>query len=643
MRRTILILIALAAPALAQKPNDVQINVGLDDVNLGDFVKALNVKLPVEVAGRGSVHVKGVVPLDNPGDIKTYRFDGTIDLKTLTIDRFEMRAVKASLKLADGVLTLENLTADVGTQGKIAGRGELPLDTTKAGRLDLTLTALEMNQVTKLLRSPVPFEGVASGTVALALPPAEKDGTRPINGDVNLTSERLLVRGVPARRLKADVKYHAGVADYTLKGEALGGTFEIEGKYPSPNGGQGRLRIEGVRLGRLAAEAGFRNFAPLRGRVDVALDWRDGSGSGRASITRLRWNDRLIAEEVRADLRVANGELRVRDIVAPLGGGGLRGQVVFGLQPGRPRYVNLTVDDVDAGPLLAPFFGGPPPVEGSARVQIRGRIGDEMQGSGSLSLERGRIHGVAVREAHLPFTWRWSEAGAELRATDATAQIGNGRVTGELAVVLGTHSRIDGWVRFLNVDLHEAVGALRESRTVGGLATGRLTFRSDDLRSADNLTATLDATLAEAQPFDLPVLREIAPFVLPGRPRTTLFAAGDVRATLARGIVRLQRLALTGDFARLYMEGTATLAGRLDLNVVAATNVRALPPSLAGRFGLLSGLPLSPAQLIAANNALAGFTVRLHVGGTFDVPSVQVDTAALIREVALRYLLLAAL
>src|SRR5436190_2202592 len=127
MRRTIAIIVtvALAVPALAQKPNDVKINLGFDDIDLGELVKALNVKLPVTVGGRGSVHVKGVIPLDDPKDINGYRFDGTIDLTRLTIDDLELRSVKAALKLADGVLRLESLTAATPDGGRVTGGGEL--------------------------------------------------------------------------------------------------------------------------------------------------------------------------------------------------------------------------------------------------------------------------------------------------------------------------------------------------------------------------------------------------------------------------------------------------------------------------------------------------------------------------------------
>ena len=65
----------------------------------------------------------------------------------------------------------------------------------------------------------------------------------------------------------------------------------------------------------------------------------------------------------------------------------------------------------------------------------------------------------------------------------------------------------------------------------------------------------------------VPVVK-IAPFVVPGQSANTTFRSGDLRATLARGIFTVQRLALVGNSARVFIDGTVTLSERLNLNVV---------------------------------------------------------------------------
>src|SRR5207253_1015708 len=120
-------------------------------------------------------------------------------------------------------------------------------------------------------------------------------------------------------------------------------------------------------------------------------------------------------------------------------------------------------------------------------------------------------------------------------------------------------------------------------RVVGGQASGRVVFGGRNLRSAADLTAGVEANLAQTQAFQLPVLRQLTPFVLRGQSANALFSSGTFQAALAGGVLRVQELALWGDVARVHAEGTVTLQQRLDLNVVAVSNVSPIGPT-AGRL-----------------------------------------------------------
>ena len=41
------------------------------------------------------------------------------------------------------------------------------------------------------------------------------------------------MQNIPADRLKASVVYRNGTADYKIQGETLGGTFDLNGRYPA--------------------------------------------------------------------------------------------------------------------------------------------------------------------------------------------------------------------------------------------------------------------------------------------------------------------------------------------------------------------------------------------------------------------------
>src|SRR5262249_34544088 len=123
-----------------------------------------------------------------------------------------------------------------------------------------------------------------------------------------------------------------------------------------------RLRIRGAQLGRLGESLGARGaLDQLHGRVDVDVDFRLTGpdylpvGTGRASVTRLRWGDTQISDSITSDIVLANGEARLRNLNGSLGGGTLRGQVVLRLRELDRSTFNIVIDDAEASRALAPW------------------------------------------------------------------------------------------------------------------------------------------------------------------------------------------------------------------------------------------------------------------------------------------------
>src|SRR5438270_7781435 len=106
---------------------------------------------------------------------------------------------------------------------------------------------------------------------------------------------------------------------------------------------------------------------------------------------------------------------------------------------------------------------------------------------------------------------------------------------------------------------------LRTSRGLGSYAVGQVSgnvdFSSESFRGADDLNATVDATLAQTQALELPVLSGLVPFVAPGQSATT-FQQGELRGRLARGVFRIQKFNLSSPLVRLAIVGTITTRGR---------------------------------------------------------------------------------
>jgi hypothetical protein len=130
----------------------------------------------------------------------------------------------------------------------------------------------------------------------------------------------------------------------------------------------------------------------------------------------------------------------------------------------------------------------------------------------------------------------------------------------------------------------------------------------------------------------------MAPFLGQGASAAT-FQSGEMEARLARGVVRLQRWTLRGGILQLIVQGTITLAGRLNLEVTARSSAAGLlPPGLR-----LLGVPAAGAMplslLTEASFLLAASVVHLRVTGTVRSPNVQFEPVRLLTEDAVRFFL----
>jgi hypothetical protein len=502
----------------------------------------------------------------------------------------------------------------------------------------------------------IPVTGRVSGTVQLTLPPESVTGKRDLALRADLQSRLVRLYGLPADQVIGRVAYDSSGLDYLLRGDALGGRFRLEGNMPA-NGetpadrSDGRLRVEGLSLSRFWTALGVRDvLRPLRGAVELDLTYRHTgpnrlpAGRGRFLVTRLRWGDAELSEELAGDLLVSEQELRVRDFSGGFGQGYLRGWAAYSVeQPGRGQFA-VTLENADVAHLLTPWPALASHADGTLSVRINGTLGSEWRGSGESVLERGSLVGVDIAHWRQPFEFSFQprEGRGQVTIRESSAQVALGQVTGTATLGWGIGSRTEGTLRFFNVELRSLLRSLGESSPVGaGHLTGRLDIASSDLRSADDYTATLEASFQEAQALQLPVLRQLAPILMPGQASSAVFQTGDISARLARGVVNVQRVRLVGAVLQLILQGTATLEGRLNLEATANTGglVRNAP-FLRGLFTEMpDNSPLPLTLLNQASRLLSIRLVHLRIGGTLRAPIVRQDTLSTLTEEAVRFFL----
>jgi translocation and assembly module TamB len=556
--------------------------------------------------------------------------------------------------------------------GEVAGSAEVPVRASAPGGADLRVEGVDARALSQGVPGfPARLEGKVSGAVKGTLTAAAGGRPRALTSEIDLTARRMRLQGIPAERVKGTVTYRGGTGSYRLDGEVLGGTFKVEGDLkrraeapaapappqpPEPREPQGPglssegiLQLRNILIGRLADAFRLPALAPLRGRLDLTLPFRVDEATGRPTgrgtftVTGLRWRDATLGDVVRGEVRLTPRGVELGNVTGSFPDGVLRLSAGVGYGRYGRDYLRLELDHVEAAHLLAPFGVPADAVTGPVSLRLRTGGAGDYNGAGELVLTRGRVFGVEVAEWRLPFDFTYIRGdGGQLNVRDGTAAVAQGRALTRATLTWGYGTRLDGEVRFFDAEVRGLGNPGGElGNTFGaGRITGRLTFSADDLRSADDLTATLDATLRQAQATGFPVLQQLIPFLPLGGSAST-FTSGDIRGRLARGVFRLQRLTLANNNYSLFAEGNVTLQGRLDLLVVARTgglgaNSRGL--ALLGlRLPAVGPVPLG--LIVDATAFLQNQVVRLRVNGTVRNPTVRVDLTGLLTQEAVRFFL----
>ncbi len=578
----------------------------------------------------------------------TYSASGKASADDLRLGTSEENKASFAWEFSDTHVKITDLTAEV-FRGKVTGSADVPFAADKAGRFAVKFADFDAGLATRQLKDfPVRLTGRISGGVTGTLPAAEKGKPRTMTADVDLTAPKMTVQGIPAERLSGAVKYDRGAVEYSLEGRSLGGTFDVKGRYPQKANAKpdpadkGSFRGRNLDLGRLGSALGLAGLGALRGTVDVALTF-DGDlsdGDGQVSIRGLAWGATRLAPELTVRLRMQDGIVFANDIAGQFAGGQLRGRMRYDLRrPGR-NFFTLTLDRADPERLFAPApdLGGV--VSGPVSLVIRGRLAPSAFGTGAVELSRGTIAEIPATNVRIPFDWAIGTGTGRIATREVAGTVGGGRVTGKVEYNWGYAGRLSGQIRFSEVRMRRILANVGGASAFGsGRVSGRVDLGGDSVRSVNDVTARLIATLNSASVQDVPILRLVTPYLSPSG-FLGPFTSGDVRARLAGGVIRIERFALASDSAKLYADGTVTLAGRLDLAVVAQTGQLGIDNrgllALGLRLPAFGPLPLTVIRDVT--EFLSNRTLRLTVTGTTRSPSIQVNAAALLTEEAIRFL-----
>ncbi len=628
---------------------DLVADLKLDEIPLGQVFAAFpGLKDKADGIVSGAFHLK--IPGDKLAEVKSYEADGKLTSTGVTV--FGQKADKLSIQIAlkNGIAELTKAEADA-YGGTISGEAKLALVGKDTGSFKLNFKTIDAGALVRgIPDSPVKLAGKFDGQLTGTLPAIEGFEASKITAALDLASTKLIVQGIPTTKLTGKLGYKSGAITYALKGDALGGSFDVEGTYPLGSADPkkpaeklgGTIRIQRLRLDRLARELRIDSLEPLRGVVTLSLDYTHGAdgptGGGRIEIRDFAWGDaRFDTTDLVSEIRVSGDGFEIPAITGELAGGSLRGRVRYDFDEPRKSLLTLKLENADAMALLAPL--GLKADSGRVSISLRSSIGKSFRGIGTVTAARAKIEGVEVSDVRIPVAWVFSPGGgAQFTVRDAKATVANGSIRAKSEVVWNGSARVEGLIEFVDVNVGDLAKGFGTQAYGIGKSTGRFDFRGNDVRTASDLQGALSARFGQTTVREIPILGSLNNVFSPVQ-ALTRFDSGELTARLGSGLFRIERLALAGIGAKLFADGTVSLAGKLDLDVV--YNTGQIGPSAPLIRTVLRDIPaigpIPVGLIVRITEGLSNRIVRVHVDGTTDRPTTRVNPTALLSENAVRF------
>ncbi len=301
--------------------------------------------------------------------------------------------------------------------------------------------------------------------------------------------------------------------------------------------------------------------------------------------------------------------------------------------------VDLRIEQVDL--RRAGVLAGRRDVSGRASVRLRGRLAGLATGTLDLQMDRVAAAGLVISSVRVPVRWtvqpsartvRWQSRGGVISAGGGAVRL----------TTTGSYSRgVTGNVD-LRIDGIDGGGLLPGGGAALGRIDGQVQLSARGAKAPDDIAGRFVFDLTQPQPMQLPVLNQLPTIasLTPPRPgRDT--AGGHVAGRIARGVVRVDEASAYQSNVQVLASGTATMAGRLDVNLTASTQADGPIDSLLDLADspLMLAAPAPVALVARANDLLKDRVVHAHIGGTASRPTIRLQPGRQLSQDAVAFFL----
>lgn len=571
----------------------------------------------------------------------------------------------AFTKIGDATLswaaTLDGLTLTTSSKDFLGGEFSInarmnELDWTRT-HVDGNFHGVEVSRLAHVARQDLPTTGTVDGSFRVT----SIASIESLTGDAWIGTKQMSVERLPMQVNRATITVDQGALSIDANGSLVDGTFIAKAGGSLPQViqflGQEAAPIEQIPL---TADVMFTGFRPeslvrplglpreargLSARISAHCIRSSAAWDGRhlctasATVEDLRYNHQGLSQRMSVETVLHTNRLEVSRILGRFADGTLSGSGEISLDQTPTGRFDLSANHVNLRRAASPL--GINNVSGTGTLRVRGRIGPVINGQLDATVDNLNVAGVAVRKAKFPVDWSFRPVGnlARWQCRAGTVSVGGGsvRIASEGSYSGGLSATTS--VRLEKIDLAK----LMQSGSAGsGTIDGIANLRAKNARSVDDLVGTFAIEMQNIQAMQIPVLDQLPKMItlsppVPGRGQD----GGTIRGRISGGLVHLDEAAIYQSNVQVLVSGNATLAGRLNLDVVASTESTSPTDQLISLLDspVMLAAPAPVALVVKANELLKDRVVRVHVGGTTDRPTLRLQPGKQLSQDAVRFFL----
>lgn len=597
--------------------------------------------------------LNGTGELDASASGTIFPFDwnssGKLNFEKLVLGRFLLEKNHLQWQIDPNKIVLTDAGGN-SMGGKWSAEADIPRASLNSGKIKFEIQDIDAGLLVRTAsEKELPIKGKLGGVIQASFSPQDKTGEREIFFNADLNSSGYEILGIPLRQTKAVVNWKRGILQGNLNTEFAEGKGKLDFSLGSGSKAKltGNLTINGMRMNQLLVAFDANEQLKKLDAVcnldlpyEMDIDNLQITANGKVVLQRISHSNYLLSEQLQGNLVVDKNEINIKDLAGNFADGQMRGSVFLNFEKMESSFYKGTLMHAEMAKLFAPWFGGLKP-SGKLDTRFSGKLGREVTASGEVFAMGLRLFGADFGDWRSPYEFSVAPArgAGNFNMRDISGSFAGGKVYGSTEYRWGVGNALAGNFRFQSLEMKALQAQFSDTRAPGsGTIQGKLVFAGKDVKSIDNITANLDGTLTHSRAQGIPIVRDLVPF-LPVAATGTFFDKGELKARMDRGIIRIQRLALSNAFVMVLIEGNISSQGQMDLEATARTGNLSVLPEAMRNLGLkMPAIGAVPLDVISqATGALAAGILHYKITGNYKNPIVKSVPLTLLTEESIRF------